>query len=307
MYAINTTPISLLSPYVEDPLASVSYVLEAADVGLVEPSVPEEAIVSNAGATTESHETATDTWQEHHQGTYNMRGCSQLHDINTTPIGLLSPYVEDPLASASYVLEAAEAGLVDPSVPEEATVSNVDAEHYSDGNSMLQQQAVDKEKFANAIKLGLTFSCACCHQLFFKENVVQLSTKKYSIDTVNNWFSPLLSLSGRNHICRSCHTNARKNVRPALCIANNLTLRDIPPEFMKLNEIGERLVSLTYPFMKVIHAPKCNRSKVKGPVITVPDFEESRTHYLAHTKTLASFSYKYAVNKNFNTPIFSSS
>lgn len=132
------------------------------------------------------------------------------------------------------------------------------------------EQLAEQTQFNNVMKPGLTYPCSCCHQLFFKQSVVSLSLEKYSGDVADKWLSFIKSMSGLHYVCKRCHSGLRRNQMPPLCTANSLQLSEIPTELSQLNEVGERLVSLTYPFMKIINAPTCNRSKIRGPVVTVP-------------------------------------
>jgi hypothetical protein len=133
-----------------------------------------------------------------------------------------------------------------------------------------EAQAAERTLFDKVIQSGLTYPCSCCHQLHFRKSVLKFDANKYSEDVALEWIFPVESMSGDNYVCKRCHNCLRKSVMPALCVANKLQLREVPFEVAQLNEVGERLVSLTYPFMKILKAPKCQRSKVKGPVITVP-------------------------------------
>jgi hypothetical protein len=133
-----------------------------------------------------------------------------------------------------------------------------------------EAQAAERTQFDKVIQSGLMYPCSCCHQLHCRKSVLKFDANKNSEDVALEWIFPVESMSGDKYVCKRCHNCLRKIVMPALCVANKLQLREVPFALVQLNEDGERLVSLTHSFMKILKAPKCQRSKVKGPVITVP-------------------------------------
>ena len=61
--------------------------------------------------------------------------------------------------------------------------------------------------------------------------------------------SPILSW----HICRTCHSSLSKGCLPALALANDLFLGEVPPELQGLTIVEEAMISRHRAKCTVIH------------------------------------------------------
>ena len=128
-------------------------------------------------------------------------------------------------------------------------------------------------KFEEAVLQSVSYVCSCCHQVWFKHSVREVSTVG-NMSTINTTLlkkcvTGYLSVSNCEWICSTCIYNIRLNKVPKLAVINGFKFPDKPPE-LNLNNLEERLISLRIPFMQIRALNNGGQLSLKGSVVNVP-------------------------------------
>ena len=129
------------------------------------------------------------------------------------------------------------------------------------------------EKFHEAVSEGSSYVCTCCHQVWFKQSVKELS----SLERVSSLNKSLLkkcttdfmSVNSHEWICNTCISNIKQGKIPKLSLINGMKFPDKPSE-LNLSNLEERLISLRIPFMQIRALTRGGQFSLKGSVVNVP-------------------------------------
>ena len=129
------------------------------------------------------------------------------------------------------------------------------------------------EKFNEAVKEGCSYVCTCCHQVWFKQSVKDIS----SVEQINSLNKPLLkkckthyiSFDNREWVCNTCIFNIKQGKIPKQSVINGMKFPDKPSE-LNLSNLEERLISLRIPFMQIRALARGGQFSLKGSVVNVP-------------------------------------
>ncbi|KAM9809302.1 uncharacterized protein ACBT44_012609 isoform 1-T1 [Syngnathus typhle] len=152
-------------------------------------------------------------------------------------------------------------------------------------NECALMKAVDL--FKDQIKNGPTFVCTVCHRALFPNQVQSCRRLLYkqNRDVVARCLTGQLVhiCNDECHtscrvpaerklewICHTCHTHLKDGKMPAIAVANNLTLADIPTELRGLNILERHLISKCIAFAKIVPLPKGQQRAIRGNVVCVP-------------------------------------
>ena len=128
-------------------------------------------------------------------------------------------------------------------------------------------------RFNDAISGSCSYVCTCCHQLWFRQSVKDVSTflASSSIDThlLKRCKTGFISENGIEWICSTCLCNIRQGKLPKLSVNNGMEFPEKPPE-LDLNNLEERLISLRIPFMQIRSLNSGGQFSLKGSVVNVP-------------------------------------
>jgi hypothetical protein len=143
--------------------------------------------------------------------------------------------------------------------------------------------------------------CAVCHRLLFRNQVRQCCPEKLKTCTdlkercITDTYLHVCTAScsapcilkagpsGKMWLCTTCHTHLSKNSIPPEAQANSLVLDQVPEQLQKLNTLEQQLVSLRFPFAKVVSLPKGGQRGIKGPVVCVPSDVQKTISILPRT------------------------
>ena len=107
-----------------------------------------------------------------------------------------------------------------------------------------QETDDDLKKFLEEGKYGPIFPCICCHQLFWRRNVVVAEMSAMNSEFVDKHYVTVLHRRlfkkvGRYFLCLTCRPAIRVSQRPKLCALNALhcSWEEVPKELLKINEV----------------------------------------------------------------------
>ncbi|XP_061154317.1 uncharacterized protein LOC133167487 isoform X2 [Syngnathus typhle] len=152
-------------------------------------------------------------------------------------------------------------------------------------NECALMKAVDL--FKDQIKNGPTFVCTVCHRALFpnqvqscrrllykqNRNVVARCLTGQFVHICNDECHSSCRVPAERKlewICHTCHTHLKDGKMPAIAVANNLTLADIPTELRGLNILERHLISKCIAFAKIVPLPKGQQRAIRGNVVCVP-------------------------------------
>ena len=128
-------------------------------------------------------------------------------------------------------------------------------------------------KFTEAVCQSVSYVCSCCHQVWFKQSVREVSSvnKMSAINKslLNKCVTGYLSVHNCEWICSTCIYNIKRDKVPKLAVINGMKFPDRPPE-LNLNNLEERLISLRIPFMQIRALNSGGQLSLKGSVVNVP-------------------------------------
>ena len=125
--------------------------------------------------------------------------------------------------------------------------------------------------FIAATKEGPDYICTCCHRLMYRKTVLEYKISKYTKEP-QEFATTTVRTSAKDKvwICKTCDYALRRRRMPVQAKANKLELEDIPTELSDLNPLGEGLISLQIPFMKMVALPSGKQRAIHGPAVNVP-------------------------------------
>ena len=128
-------------------------------------------------------------------------------------------------------------------------------------------------KFHEAVREGSSYVCTCCHQVWFKQSVKELSSVE-RMSLVNKALlkkctTGFMSVNSHEWICNTCISNIKQGKIPKLSLINGMKFPDKPPEF-NLSNLEEHLISLRIPFMQIRALSRGGQFSLKGSVVNVP-------------------------------------
>ena len=128
-------------------------------------------------------------------------------------------------------------------------------------------------KFEEAVLQSVSYVCSCCHQVWFKHSVREVSAVG-NMSTINTSLlkkcvTGYLSVSNCEWIFSTCIYSIRLNKVPKLAVMNGNKFPDKPYE-LNLNNLEERLISLRIPFMQIRALNNGGQLSLKGSVVNVP-------------------------------------
>ena len=128
-------------------------------------------------------------------------------------------------------------------------------------------------KFTEAVSQSVSYVCSCCHQVWFKHSVKEVSVvnrmSAVNKSLLNKCVTGYLSVENCEWICSTCIYNIRRDKVPKLAVINGMKFPDRPPE-LNLNNLEERLISLRIPFMQIRVLNSGGQFSLKGSVVNVP-------------------------------------
>ena len=128
-------------------------------------------------------------------------------------------------------------------------------------------------KFKEAVSEGSSYVCTCCHQVWFKQSVKDVSSvgqmSSMSDTLLKKCTTGYISVDNCEWICNTCIYNLTQGKIPKLSVINGMTLPEKPSE-LNLNNLEERLVSLRIPFMQIRSLARGGQFSLKGSVVNVP-------------------------------------
>ena len=129
------------------------------------------------------------------------------------------------------------------------------------------------QKFNDSTYCSCSYVCSCCHQVWFKQSVKQISSiNKLSPDAkslLNKCMSSYMSVGNNEWICNTCLSNIKQGKIPKLSVMNGMKFPHKPPE-LNLGNLEERLISLRIPFMQIRALNSGGQFSLKGSVVNVP-------------------------------------
>ena len=129
------------------------------------------------------------------------------------------------------------------------------------------------EKFNEAILGSSSYVCSCCHQLWFKQSVNEVSclcrSVSMDISLLKQCLTGYSSVGNHEWICNTCVFNIRKGKVPKLSVINGMKFPQKPPE-LNLSNLEERLIALRIPFMQIRALNSGGQFSLKGSVVNVP-------------------------------------
>jgi hypothetical protein len=137
--------------------------------------------------------------------------------------------------------------------------------------------------FEEKISNGPSYIYTCCHQTWFCDSVVNVSTfKKSASPSVNMYLTNLKSVEDKEWICHTCLNSSKCNKIPLFSIANKMGFPEKPKE-LDLYPLEERLISLRIPFIQIRQLPRGGQFYVKGNVVNLPVDIQPTINYLPCT------------------------
>ena len=128
-------------------------------------------------------------------------------------------------------------------------------------------------KFREAICQSVSYVCSCCHQIWFKQSVREVSIvdrmPSVNKSLLKKCITGYLSVANCEWICNTCIYNIRQDKVPKLAVINGMGFPDRPPELI-LGNLEERLLSLRIPFMQIRALNSGGQFSLKGSVVNVP-------------------------------------
>ena len=129
------------------------------------------------------------------------------------------------------------------------------------------------QKFEEELCEGSSYVCTCCHQVWFKQSVKDISSVEQmsSVSDVllKKCVTGYISVNNREWICNTCVFNVKQGKIPKLSVINGMNFPEKPSE-LNLNNLEERLVSLRIPFMQIRSLARGGQFSLKGSVVNVP-------------------------------------
>ena len=121
---------------------------------------------------------------------------------------------------------------------------------------------------------GPNYACQSCERILFKPGVKFITKKE--LDELLDKLPPkiqdaLESIRAEEdvYLCHTCLKNIKSQKIPSICIANALSLEEIPEE-LKLTDLEQQLIAKVLIFMKVKKLPTTRMKAVIDKVISVP-------------------------------------
>ena len=133
--------------------------------------------------------------------------------------------------------------------------------HFKDIKECIKQ-------FHSSIAVGPLFVCTCCHQTWFPKVVCMLNN--INLPTSSRLYcAKFTSVNDEEWICHTCMGAIRDGKVPKLSVANGIKWPEKPSE-LELQQLEERLISLSFPFIQIRELPRGGQYSLKGNVINVP-------------------------------------
>ena len=166
---------------------------------------------------------------------------------------------------------------------------NVKQNEYNKKNRKLicQMQAARRNKRANQLTSddrillfrqdvidGPNYDCKSCERVLFKTGVKFITKKELDelLDKLPTKIQEKLDLMRSEediYLCHTCFKAIKGQKIPSICIANALSLEEIPEE-LKLTDLEQQLIAKVLIFMKVKKLPTTRMKAVIDKVISVP-------------------------------------
>ena len=128
-------------------------------------------------------------------------------------------------------------------------------------------------KFNEAVNEGSSYVCTCCHQVWFKQSVKDVSSveqmSSLSIPLLKKCITHYISFGNHEWICNTCFFNIKQGKIPKLSVINGMKF-PVKPSELNLSNLEERLISLRIPFMQIRALARGGQFSLKGSVVNVP-------------------------------------
>ena len=123
------------------------------------------------------------------------------------------------------------------------------------------------DRFLSSVDKEPQYICSCCFKMEYRKRVLLYSVSKLIHKETGSFFSSKLSVDGSEYVYKRCWSCIHSNRMPAQWQLNNLFVPDIPDELNDLNDLKSRLISMRYPFMKILCLPARGQSGINGSVV----------------------------------------
>ena len=131
--------------------------------------------------------------------------------------------------------------------------------------------------FWRAVEDGWSYSCVCCHELKFDNQVVEFEEPLISrigqqwIEEAIGEPDPRQERRGKYFICHYCKNKLLQNKMPPISHKNSLDLVDLEPyPELKTTPLESSLISKNLLFQKIVQLPKSRWSATKDKIVNVP-------------------------------------
>lgn len=124
-------------------------------------------------------------------------------------------------------------------------------------------------RYNTNIKQGPTIICTCCGGLWFQHQVEQISKDQIHVSTefINDVFclsERFPSSNNKFYFCKTCSRSVKNKRRPNIRLSNGLDFPDIPECLKDLTSFKERLVTVRFPFMRIVAIGFERQSTIRG-------------------------------------------